>query len=216
MATLLLLTEIGSYRIKGVMIMVEMIVKGGIMMIPLILCSVISVAVITERAIFWLRQRKGIMPAQLIQMAQDGKFDEILKQGEANNSYIGRVILSGIWHHNASPTLAMETSAIQEITSMKRYLSAMDTIITLAPLLGLLGTIVGMIRSFDIMSIAGIGQPHAVTGGVAEALIATAFGLTVAIVTLVPYNYFLSKVEKAAEEMEQYATRLELILVKQK
>jgi len=196
--------------------MVEMIVKGGIMMIPLILCSVISVAVITERAIFWLRQRKGIMPAQLIQMAQDGKFDEILKQGEANNSYIGRVILSGIWHHNASPTLAMETSAIQEITSMKRYLSAMDTIITLAPLLGLLGTIVGMIRSFDIMSIAGIGQPHAVTGGVAEALIATAFGLTVAIVTLVPYNYFLSKVEKAAEEMEQYATRLELILVKQK
>ena len=216
MATLLLLTEIGSYRIKGVMIMVEMIVKGGIMMIPLILCSVISVAVITERAIFWLRQRKGIMPAQLIQMAQDGKFDEILKQGEANNSYIGRVILSGIWHHNASPTLAMETSAIQEITSMKRYLSAMDTIITLAPLLGLLGTIVGMIRSFDIMSIAGIGQPHAVTGGVAEALIATAFGLTVAIVALVPYNYFLSKVEKAAEEMEQYATRLELILVKQK
>ena len=196
--------------------MVEMIVKGGIMMIPLILCSVISVAVITERAIFWLRQRKGIMPAQLIQMAQDGKFDEILKQGEANNSYIGRVILSGIWHHNASPTLAMETSAIQEIANMKRYLSAMDTIITLAPLLGLLGTIVGMIRSFDIMSIAGIGQPHAVTGGVAEALIATAFGLTVAIVTLVPYNYFLSKVEKAAEEMEQYATRLELILVKQK
>jgi len=216
MATLLLLTEIGSYRIKGVMIMVEMIVKGGIMMIPLILCSVISVAVITERAIFWLRQRKGIMPAQLIQMAQDGKFDEILKQGEANNSYIGRVILSGIWHHNASPTLAMETSAIQEIANMKRYLPAMDTIITLAPLLGLLGTIVGMIRSFDIMSIAGIGQPHAVTGGVAEALIATAFGLTVAIVTLVPYNYFLSKVEKAAEEMEQYATRLELILVKQK
>jgi len=196
--------------------MVEMIVKGGIMMIPLILCSVISVAVITERAIFWLRQRKGIMPAQLIQMAQDGKFDEILKQGEANNSYIGRVILSGIWHHNASPTLAMETSAIQEIANMKRYLPAMDTIITLAPLLGLLGTIVGMIRSFDIMSIAGIGQPHAVTGGVAEALIATAFGLTVAIVTLVPYNYFLSKVEKAAEEMEQYATRLELILVKQK
>ena len=216
MATLLLLTEIGSYRIKGVMIMVEMIVKGGIMMIPLILCSVISVAVITERAIFWLRQRKGIMPAQLIQMAQDGKFDEILKQGEANNSYIGRVILSGIWHHNASPTLAMETSAIQEIANMKRYLPAMDTIITLAPLLGLLGTIVGMIRSFDIMSIAGIGQPHAVTGGVAEALIATAFGLTVAIVALVPYNYFLSKVEKDAEEMEQYATRLELILVKQK
>ncbi|HKZ47119.1 MAG TPA: MotA/TolQ/ExbB proton channel family protein, partial [Thermodesulfobacteriota bacterium] len=194
----------------------EIMVKGGIVMIPLIICSIISVAVITERAIFWLRQRKGIMPAQLIQMAQDGKFEEIFKEGEANNSYIGRVILSGIWHHNASPTLAMETSAIQEIANMKRYLPAMDTIITLAPLLGLLGTIVGMIRSFDIMSIAGIGQPHAVTGGVAEALIATAFGLTVAIVTLVPYNYFLSKVEKATEEMEQYATRLELILVKQK
>lgn len=69
-----------------------------------------------------------------------------------------------------------------------------------------------MIQSFDIMSVAGIGQPHAVTGGVAEALIATATGLGVAITTLIPYNYFLSKVEKATEEMEQYATRLEMIL----
>jgi len=101
---------------------------------------------------------------------------------------------------------------MHEIARMKKYLPAMDTIITLAPLLGLLGTIIGMIQSFDIMSVAGIGQPHAVTGGVAEALIATAFGITVAIITLVPYNYFLSKTEKASEEMEQYATKMEMVL----
>ena len=79
---------------------------------------------------------------------------------------------------------------------LKRRLVILDTIITLAPLLGLLGTITGMISSFGIMSDAGLGQPHAVTGGVAEALIATATGLLIAILTLIPYNYFTSRAEK--------------------
>ncbi len=109
----------------------------------------------------------------------------------------------------------MESVATEEVIKMKKYLPAMDTIITLAPLLGLLGTIVGMISSFDVMSLAGLGQPHAVTGGVAEALIATATGLGVAITTLIPYNFFLTKVEKTVEEMEYYATKLELILMRQ-
>ena len=88
----------------------------------------------------------------------------------------------------------------------------LDTIITLAPLLGLLGTITGMISSFGIVSEAGLGQPHAITGGVAEALIATATGLSVAILTLVPYNYFRTKVEAITDLIEERATRLELSL----
>ncbi|MBI5327765.1 MAG: MotA/TolQ/ExbB proton channel family protein [Deltaproteobacteria bacterium] len=195
--------------------MFEIIAKGGIVMIPLLLCSVISIAIIVERAVFWLKQRKGIMPAHLLQMTEDKNCGELMKDVSGRGSYIVRIISSGIMQKNASATLAMETAAMQEIAMMKKYLSALDTIITLAPLLGLLGTIVGMIQSFDIMSVVGIGQPHSVTGGVAEALIATAFGLTVAITTLVPYNYFLSKVEKAEEEMEQYATRVEMILKQQ-
>lgn len=82
--------------------------------------------------------------------------------------------------------------------------------------MGLLGTVTGMISSFDIMSEAGTGQPHAVTGGVAEALIATATGLLIAIITLVPYNYFSSRAERAMEEIEHFATRLELLLDSQK
>lgn len=99
---------------------------------------------------------------------------------------------------------------------IKQRLTILDTIITLAPLLGLLGTVTGMIGSFGIMSQVGIGQPHAVTGGVAEALIATATGLLIAILTLVPYNYFSSRAEREIEEIEYYASRLELIVAEEK
>ncbi|OGP43231.1 MAG: hypothetical protein A2022_05490 [Deltaproteobacteria bacterium GWF2_42_12] len=192
--------------------MLEIILKGGIVMIPLIVCSILSVAIIIERLIFWSKQKKGAMPEDILKMAQDGKFDELVKGSSDSNSSISKIILSGVKNKNTSASLAMESAAIEEIAKTKKYLPALDTIITLAPLLGLLGTIVGMIQSFDIMSVAGIGQPHAVTGGVAEALIATAAGITVAITTLVPYNYFLSKVERATEEMERYAARMEMIL----
>ena len=94
---------------------------------------------------------------------------------------------------------------------LKCYLPLLDTVITLAPLLGLLGTITGMISAFGLVSASGLGQPHAITGGVAEALIATATGLAIAILTLIPYNYFRAKVEAITQLMEQRATRLELL-----
>jgi biopolymer transport protein ExbB len=109
----------------------------------------------------------------------------------------------------------MEVAAQGEMPILKRRLVILDTIITLAPLLGLLGTITGMISSFGIMSDTGLGQPHAVTGGVAEALIATATGLLIAILTLIPYNYFTSRAEKEMEDIEYFASRLELALLAQ-
>jgi biopolymer transport protein ExbB len=127
-----------------------------------------------------------------------------------------KVIAVGIEHSNPSSEEAMEAATLAEIPRMKQYLPVLDTIVTLAPLLGLLGTITGMISSFGIMSLAGIGQPHAITGGIAEALIATAAGLSVAICTLIPYNYFLSKSERKIEEIETYASRLELLLKRKK
>jgi biopolymer transport protein ExbB len=122
------------------------------------------------------------------------------------------VLASGLAHRNPSLSKALEVAAQKEIPVLKRRLTILDTIITLAPLLGLLGTVTGMIGSFDIMSQAGLGQPHAVTGGVAEALIATATGLLIAILTLVPYNYFASRADEEVEEIEYYASRLELLL----
>jgi len=176
--------------------MFEIIAKGGFVMAPLIICSVISLAVIIDRSLFWLKQRKEISAEEFLKLVEAGREKELAEKTNAS--------------------VAMESAATKEVIKMKKYLPAMDTIITLAPLLGLLGTIIGMIRSFDVMSLAGLGQPHAVTGGVAEALIATATGLTVAIITLIPYNFFLNKVEKAVEEMEHYATRLEMIFKNEK
>lgn len=121
------------------------------------------------------------------------------------------MLTAGLEHYR-SPAKAMEAAGIAEMTVMKRGLPVLDTIITLSPLLGLLGTIIGMINSFQVMNVAGMGQPHAITGGVAKALIATAAGITVAVVSLIPYNYFLACVEKEAEVIEYYATRLEVAL----
>lgn len=204
--------------------MFEIIAKGGFVMIPLIMCSIISFAVIIDRAMFWLKQRKGVSPIEFLKLVEAGKEKEAMEKANASKSSLITMLAAGIENKNpsadprlnhAGASIAMESVATEEVIKMKKYLPAMDTIITLAPLLGLLGTIVGMIRSFDVMSLAGLGQPHAVTGGVAEALIATATGLAVAIMTLIPYNFFLTKVEKTVEEMEHFATKLEMILTKQ-
>ena len=119
---------------------------------------------------------------------------------------------AGIAHRNPAPAKAMEAAAQAEIPVLKRRLGVLDTIVTLAPLLGLLGTVVGMIGSFDVMADVGIGQPHAVTGGVAEALIATATGLLIAILTLVSYNYFTARAEREMDQMEHFSSSLELQL----
>ncbi|MBI3398890.1 MAG: MotA/TolQ/ExbB proton channel family protein [Deltaproteobacteria bacterium] len=190
--------------------MFEIIAKGGFVMIPLLICSVISFAVIIDRSLFWLKQRKGISAEEFLKLVEAGREKELAEK--TSESSIIQMLAAGIANRGPSASLAMESAATKAVLRMKKYLAAMDTIITLAPLLGLLGTIIGMIRSFDVMSLAGLGQPHAVTGGVAEALIATATGLSVAIMTLIPYNFFLTKVEETVEEMEYHATKLEMLL----
>ena len=181
-------------------------------MVPLILCSVISLAVTIERFMFWRRVRSRKPVEKLLQLVERQEFPPALQLGQQSDLPVARVLAAGIAHRNPSLSKALEVAAQAEIPILKKRLTILDTIITLAPLLGLLGTITGMISSFGIMSEAGLGQPHAVTGGVAEALIATATGLLIAILTLVPYNYFSNRAEKELEEIEYYASRLELIL----
>ena len=181
-------------------------------MIPLLTCSLISLALTIERFIFWGKIKSQQAVHDMLALVEAGEFDKALKAGRNSPHPIARVMAAGLAHRNPAPAKAMEAAAQAQIPLLKSRLGALDTIITLTPLLGLLGTVVGMIGSFDIMSEAGMGQPHAVTGGIAEALIATATGLLIAILTLIPYNYFNSRVEKEVDAMEHFSSSLELLL----
>ncbi|TCL70696.1 outer membrane transport energization protein ExbB [Hydrogenispora ethanolica] len=178
-------------------------------MAPLGICSLVAVTIIVERLIFFRRTGFRQPADEVLALVRQGRHEEALAKADGNQLPVVKVLQAGL-SHRRNPGKAMEAAGLAEISGMKRGLTALETIITLSPLLGLLGTIIGMIGSFQIMTLAGSSQPHAVTGGVAEALIATASGITVAVVTLIPYNYFLRRVEQETETIEQYATRLEL------
>jgi biopolymer transport protein ExbB len=196
-----------------------MLVRGGWMMIPLALCSLVAVTVIIERFCFFRRIGAPDRAEEVIGFARKGRLEEAAGLihgviGEGNKSAslpVLRVLSAGL-DHPFEPAGAMEAAGVAEVSSMKRGLVALDTIITLSPLLGLLGTIMGMMNAFNVMAAAGLGQPHAVTGGVAEALVCTAAGISIAAVTLIPYNYFLARVEQGTDVIETYATRLELAM----
>jgi len=191
---------------------VSTIAKGGVVMIPLLACSLISLALTIERFFFWAKIKSKQTVQNMLGLAEAGEFDKAMMLGKESPHPIARVLAAGLAHRNPAPAKAMQAAAQAQIPVLKSGLGALDTIITLAPLLGLLGTVVGMIGSFDIMSEAGMGQPHAVTGGVAEALIATASGLLIAILTLMTYNYFSSRVEREMDAMEHFSSTLELLL----
>jgi len=192
--------------------LIAFLVKGGLMMIPLLASSVLSLTVILERGFFWWRLRKPASTPMILQCVDAGDIAQAIELAKASRHPIARVLHAGLAYRERSPGAAMEAAAQAELSRVKAYLPVLDTIITLAPLLGLLGTITGMISAFGLVSEAGLGQTHAITGGVAEALIATATGLCIAIMTLIPYNYFRSKIEQLTGRMEEQATRLELSL----
>jgi biopolymer transport protein ExbB len=193
----------------------SILVKGGFVMIPLLAASLLSTAVILERLYFWwsLRRREGDI-ALFEELVAEGEFEQALKMPHTTRHPVVRVLQAGLEYRHTSPGTAMEAAAQVELQHLGAYLPILDTIITLAPLLGLLGTITGMIGAFGIVSETGLGQPNTITGGIAEALIATATGLFIAIMTLIPYNYFRARVERLATQIEEQATRLELLLSK--
>ena len=189
--------------------------KGGWMMIPIACCSLVSITIIIERLLFFRSIGVKHRAEEVVGLVRHGHPEEAIAVAEETSLPVMRVLSAGLTHPH-EPSGAMETAGVSEVSLMRRGLPALDTIITLSPLLGLLGTIIGMINSFNIMAASGLGQPHAVTGGVAEALVCTASGIAVAVITLIPYNYFLSKIEREAEGIEAYATRLEMALAKDK
>jgi len=197
--------------------MFEFFQRGGPVMYPLLLCSFVSLTVVIERMIFWIRQAKNRdhkLLDDVLDEAGQGNLAEARNMGKDSKDPIIQVIHYGLGHQAVSRVNALEMAASDAIDRMKRGLPVLDTIITMAPLLGILGTVMGIIESFDLLGQSGIDDPKAVTGGIAQALITTAAGLTVALLTLVPYNYLITKVDRAVRNMEKYITTLEIFCQK--
>ncbi|MGD8985054.1 MAG: MotA/TolQ/ExbB proton channel family protein [Desulfobacteraceae bacterium] len=197
--------------------MIDVFLKGGPVMYPLLGCSIIALTVIIERAFFWIREdmrRNQPLVDQVLELCRKGDWDTVKEKVAGSRDYIIRILVNGIVHKEFSMTKAMETAAGDEIKRMRRHLGVLDTMITVAPLLGIFGTVLGIITSFEILGSTGIEHPQAVTAGIAQALITTASGLGIAILSVFPFNYFNSRAEGAALAIEKYATSLEIVYEK--
>jgi biopolymer transport protein ExbB len=192
-------------------------VKGGPVMYPLLACSIIALTVIIERLLFWVREdirRSQPLLDRVLELCQRGDWETVREKVAGSKDYVIKILVGGIVHREFSMVKAMESAAAEEIKRMRRYMGVLDTMITVAPLLGIFGTVIGIITSFELLGSSGIEHPEAVTAGIAQALITTASGLGIAILSVFPYNYFTARVENAALTIEQYATSLEIVYEK--
>jgi len=191
----------------------EVFLSGGPVMWPLLLCSILALSVILERCMFWFAsrsRRNSSLAGEVLDLASKGEWEEIRQRTASSRDYVIRVLVSGILHRNYDMGRAMEAEADSQVRNMQRFMGVLDTMITISPLLGIFGTVLGIIASFKVLGMAGLDDPRAVTGGIAQALITTAAGLGIAIASVFPYNYFNSRIEQAVHEMENYATSLVL------
>lgn len=197
--------------------MLDLFISGGPVMYPLLACSIIVMTVIIERIIFWIgmdNNRNKALVDEVLDLCRTGSWETIRVKTKGSKDYIIRILVSGILHRDFSMAKAMESAAAEEIKKMQKYMAVIDTMITVAPLLGIFGTVIGIILSFEMLGAAGIEHPQAVTAGIAQALITTAAGLGIAILSVFPFNYFNSRIEKAALDIEKYATSLEIVYEK--
>ena len=195
----------------------EIFRKGGPVMWPLLLTSLVSLSVVIERIIFVVREHRRRRPDVVEQVLTDvetGDVKAALRIGEECRDFVARTLVYGLRHREQSFSSTLLRAANQELKRFNRGLPVLDTIITLAPLLGLFGTVTGMIRAFGLLGGREIKAPTVITVGIAETLIATAFGLCIAIISLIPFNYLNARLEDARHELEDAATHLELSLKK--
>ena len=188
-------------------------------MYPLLFCSLLSLTLIVERVIFWMREegnRDRKLLTRFMELIEKNDLTGAKQMTKDTRDFVIRVLVCGIVHREFSLRDALQMSADEEIGRMRKYLPILDTMITLAPLLGILGTVIGIIRSFNMLGAIGVENPGMITAGIGQALITTAFGLIIAISALIPFNYFQSRVDTAVGEMEKYGTNLEIIFEKNK
>ncbi len=182
---------------------------------PLFITSVISLAVVIDRVFFIvlikLRRRPEAVE-NILANVEAGRVDEAIEAGKKSQDFVVNTLIYGLKHRDQLLSGALLKAANLQLKRFNQGLSVLDTVITLAPLLGLLSTVTGMIHAFGILGNKELDAPTVITGGIAEALIGTAFGLGIAVVALIPFNYLNSQLEEARHELEDASTHLELLL----
>jgi biopolymer transport protein ExbB len=188
--------------------MLEIVQAGGWVMVPIILGSVLAAAIILER--LWTLQRKRVLPANLVSRAQEwvthDQLDPQHLQKLHESSPLGQLLAIGLANRHASREVikeSIEDCGRHVVHELERYMGTLGTIAAVSPLLGLLGTVLGMIKMFAVVTTDGVGNPSALAGGIGEALITTAAGLIVAIPALIGYRYLRSRVDGLVVDMEK-------------
>jgi biopolymer transport protein ExbB len=191
----------------------EIVRAGGPLMWPIILCSVIAAAIILER--MWTLQEKRVLPrevtARVWQLVEANQVTDKVITALEQNSPLGKVLAAGLQSRHRPRELMMERledTGRHVVYDLERFLTTLGTIASISPLLGLLGTVTGIIKSFNAIQAGGVGDPQALSGGIAEALITTAAGLVVAIPALIAYRYLRGRVDRFVVEMEKDAIKL--------
>jgi len=191
----------------------EILIKGGWLMIPIIVCSIISLAIIGER--FWSLSSKKILPSDLVssvwKLHKANQLDKSKIQSLSLSSPLGRVLAAGIVnqaHGREIMRESIEEVGRQVAHELEKFLNSLGTIASITPLLGLLGTVIGMIKVFAAITAHGVGDPAVLAEGISQALITTASGMSVAIPSLMFYRYFRGKVDELVINMESEALKL--------
>lgn len=193
--------------------MLDIFLSGGWIMWPLLACSILALAIILERS--WSLNRGKIAPQDLVQRVlhaiANRKHEGFRIQELAQQSPLGSLLAKGLQHSEQGLTVMrqrMEDHGRQIMTELERYVNALGTIAAVTPLLGLLGTVVGMIQVFTVITTAGATETEALAGGIAQALITTAFGLSIAIPSLMFHRYFERRLDELAADLERETSRL--------
>ncbi len=198
--------------------MLEIVQAGGWLMLPIIACSIVAAAIILER--LWTLQQTRVLPTDLTtevwQWEKSRQLDRQRVQSLHQGSPLGQILAAGLSNRRLGRDIAKEN--IQDtgrhvVYELERYLNTLGTIAAISPLLGLLGTVIGMVKVFAAITVYGVGNPGVLAGGISEALITTAAGLSVAIPSLIGYRYLRGKVDNLVVQMEKEAMKFLEVLV---
>ncbi len=198
--------------------MLEIVKSGGWLMIPIVLCSIAALAICAERA--WALQKRRICPthllAQIWTWIKKNELDKSKIKELQQGSPLGRVLAAGLinrHHERAVMKESIEETGRHVVVELERFLNTLGTIAVITPLLGLLGTVIGMIKVFTAITLQGVGNANELAGGISEALITTAAGLLIAIPALIFYRYYQRKVDELVISMEQESLKLVEVLM---
>ena len=209
----MMLSNIMTFPVITANTVIDFIHRGGPIMIPVMITALLAVVVVAERVAWWIglqRRRDPALLESIFAALEERRIDEAKTLAATSLDPVISMIHHGLHHHHSSLQGALQVSAGLELQKAGRFLTAMDTIVTLGPLLGLLGTVTGIMGAFGSIGATELAVEK-VTGGIGEALIATAAGLGIAIFTLIPLNFSHARLAKLQFDLEAAATNVEVL-----